>query len=296
MRGLKKNKPIQSVGLIGNPNQAVKSGIVRKTARLIADSGREVFLDQSVIGNSRIKGVIFPDALELAQASDLLIVIGGDGTVLRVARETAGSNTPLLGVNAGRLGFLTSASIDDISKSLETLWANRYIIDPLPLIEASGLSKGKSYKALALNDILISRGASPRLIELAVTVDGEPLTIYRCDGLIIATPAGSTAYSLSAGGAVVTPRAEVLTLNPICPQAISNRPLIVSFASTFKVTLLKHRGESYLSADGQVMAELLEHDVIQIRRSRKKARLVRLEGNSFFETLRQKLNWTGSHA
>ena len=296
MRGLKKNKPIQSVGLIGNPNQVVKSGIVRKTARLIADSGREVFLDQSVIGNSRIKGVIFPDALELAQASDLLIVIGGDGTVLRVARETAGSNTPLLGVNAGRLGFLTSASIDDISESLETLWANRYIIDPLPLIEASGLSKGKSYKALALNDILISRGASPRLIELAVTVDDEPLTIYRCDGLIIATPAGSTAYSLSAGGAVVTPRAEVLTLNPICPQAISNRPLIVSFASTIKVTLLKHRGESYLSADGQVMAELLEHDLVKIRRSRNKAKLVRLEGNSFFETLRQKLNWTGSHA
>ena len=296
MRGLKKNKPIQSVGLIGNPNQVVKSGIVRKTARLIADSGREVFLDQSVIDNSRIKGVIFPDALELAQASDLLIVIGGDGTVLRVARETAGSNTPLLGVNAGRLGFLTSASIDDISESLETLWANRYIIDPLPLIEASGLSKGKSYKALALNDILISRGASPRLIELAVTVDDEPLTIYRCDGLIIATPAGSTAYSLSAGGAVVTPRAEVLTLNPICPQALSNRPLIVSFASTIKVTLLKHRGKSYLSADGQVMAELLEHDVIKIRRSRKKAKLVRLEGNSFFETLRQKLNWTGSHA
>jgi len=293
---LKNNNPIQSVGLIGNPDQIVKSGIVRKAVRLITGSGRKVFLDQSVIGNSRIKGTVFPDALELAHASDLLVVIGGDGTVLRVARETAGSDTPLLGVNAGRLGFLTSASIENISESLETLWANNYIIDPLPLIEASGLSKGKSYKAMALNDILISRGASPRLIELAVTVDNEPLTIYRCDGLIIATPAGSTAYSLSAGGAVVTPRAEVLTLNPICPQALSNRPLIVSFASTIRVTLLKHRGESYLSADGQVMAELLEHDIIKIRRSRKKAKLVRLEGNSFFETLRQKLNWTGSHA
>jgi len=293
---LKNNKPIQSVGLIGNPDQVVKSGIVRKAARLVAASGRRVFLDKSVIDNSRIKGTIFPDALELARASDLLLVVGGDGTVLRVARETAGSNTPLLGVNAGRLGFLTSASVDNINESLETLWANKYIIDPLPLVEASGLSKGKPYKALALNDILISRGASPRLIELSVSIDGEPLTIYRCDGLIIATPAGSTAYSLSAGGAVVTPHAEVLTLNPICPQALSNRPLIVSFTSTVRVTLLKHRGESYLSADGQVMAELLEHDVVKIHRSRKKAKLVRLEGNSFFETLRQKLNWTGSHA
>ena len=133
-------------------------------------------------------------------------------------------------------------------------------------------------------------------VELSVSIDDAPLTIYRCDGLIVATPAGSTAYSLSAGGAVVTPRAEVLTLNPICPQALSNRPLIVSFASTIKVRLLKHRGESYLSADGQVMAELLEHETIKIRRSRKRAKLVRLEGNSFFETLRQKLNWTGSHA
>jgi len=293
---LKKNKPIQSVGLIGNPDQVVKSGVVRKAARLVAASGRRVFLDKSVIDNSRIKGTIFPDALELARASDLLLVVGGDGTVLRVARETAGSNTPLLGVNAGRLGFLTSASVDNINESLETLWANKYIIDPLPLVEASGLSKEKPYKALALNDILISRGASPRLIELSVSIDGEPLTIYRCDGLIIATPAGSTAYSLSAGGAVVTPHAEVLTLNPICPQALSNRPLIVSFTSTVRVTLLKHRGESYLSADGQVTAELLEHDVVKIHRSRKKAKLVRLEGNSFFETLRQKLNWTGSHA
>ena len=293
---MKKNKPIQSVGLIGNPDQVVKSGVVRKAARLVAASGRRVFLDKSVIDNSRIKGTIFPDALELARASDLLLVVGGDGTVLRVARETAGSNTPLLGVNAGRLGFLTSASVDNINESLETLWANKYIIDPLPLVEASGLSKEKPYKALALNDILISRGASPRLIELSVSIDGEPLTIYRCDGLIIATPAGSTAYSLSAGGAVVTPHAEVLTLNPICPQALSNRPLIVSFTSTVRVTLLKHRGESYLSADGQVTAELLEHDVVKIHRSRKKAKLVRLEGNSFFETLRQKLNWTGSHA
>ncbi len=293
---MKKYNPIQSVGLIGNPDQAVKHGFVRKIENLIAGSGRKVLLDQTIASTPRTKGIVFPDSIELARASDLLVVIGGDGTVLRVARETAGSNTPLLGINAGRLGFLTSASIDNIAEPLENLWANKYIVDPLPLIEATGMSAGNYIKTLALNDILVSRGANPRLIELAVKVDGEPLTTYRCDGLIVATPAGSTAYSLSAGGAVVTPRAEVLTLSPICPQALSNRPLIVSFASTIEVTLLKHRAESYLSADGQVMGELLENDTIQIRRSRKKAKLVRLEGNSFFETLRHKLNWTGSHA
>ena len=227
---------------------------------------------------------------------DMLLVIGGDGTVLRVARETAGSNAPILGINAGRLGFLTTASTSNVEASLKTLWKGRYIVDPLALIEATGELGGCKHKAIALNDILISRGANPRLIEMEVEVDGEPLTTYRSDGLIISTPAGSTAYSLAAGGAVVTPRAEVLTLNPICPQALSNRPLIISFSSTIKVTILKHRAESYLSADGQMMAELHEGDQVKIRRSRQKARLIRLEGNSFFETLRHKLNWSGSHA
>jgi len=293
---LKKGEPIQTVGLIGHPEQVAKTGIVRRIAKLIVDSGRKVFFDQAIADESSHDGIIFPDTAELARVSDLLVVIGGDGTVLRAARETAGSNTPLLGVNAGRLGFLTSASVDDIDQSFDKLWDNKYAIDPLPLIQATGNFSGKKLKVLALNDILISRGANPRLIEMEVKVDGELLTNYRCDGLIIATPAGSTAYSLAAGGAVVIPRAEVLTLNPICPQALSNRPLIVSFASTIEITILKHRAQTYLSADGQMQAELKTNDTIRIRRSRTKARLIRLEGNSFFETLRHKLNWTGSHA
>ena len=293
---MKKGEPIQTVGLLGHPEQVAKTGIVRRIAKLIVDSGRKVFFDQAIADESSHDGIIFPDTAELARVSDLLVVIGGDGTVLRAARETAGSNTPLLGVNAGRLGFLTSASVDDIDQSFDKLWDNKYAIDPLPLIQATGNFSGKKLKVLALNDILISRGANPRLIEMEVKVDGELLTDYRCDGLIIATPAGSTAYSLAAGGAVVIPRAEVLTLNPICPQALSNRPLIVSFASTIEVTILKHRAQTYLSADGQMQAELKTNDTIRIRRSRTKARLIRLEGNSFFETLRHKLNWTGSHA
>lgn len=293
---MKKGEPIQTVGLIGHPEQVAKTGIVRRIAKLIVNSGRKVFFDQAIANESSHDGIIFPDAAELARVSDLLVVIGGDGTMLRAARETAGSNTPLLGINAGRLGFLTSASVDDIEQAFDKLWSNKYVIDPLPLIQATGNLSGKKLKVLALNDILISRGANPRLIEMEVKVDGELLTDYRCDGLIIATPAGSTAYSLAAGGAVVIPRAEVLTLNPICPQALSNRPLIVSFASTIEVTILKHRAQTYLSADGQMQAELKTNDTIRIRRSRTKARLIRLEGNSFFETLRHKLNWTGSHA
>ena len=284
------------MGLIGNTGQAVKSGVVRKTAKLIEQSGRKVFLDPSVAKAAKGHGIVLADSEELARMCDLLMVIGGDGTVLRVARDTAGSNTPLLGVNAGRLGFLTTASTEDLKTALQNLWAGKFTIDPMPLVEASGTFAGRKIKAQALNDILISRGANPRLIEMEVAIDNEPLTTYRSDGLIVATPAGSTAYSLAAGGTVVTPRAEVMTLNPVCPQALSNRPLIVSFSSTIEVTILKHRAESYLSADGQMLTELVPGDRVTIRRSRKKARLVRLEGHSFFETLRHKLHWTGSHA
>ncbi len=293
---MKKHKPIESVGLAGNPEQTAKTSVVRKAAKLIADSGRQVFIDQDIAAGVKGQGIVLPNPAELAQMADLILVIGGDGTVLHVARETAGSNTPLLGINAGRLGFFTSASSGNVPDALDKMWSGKYEVDPLPLIEAVWERDGRPARTLALNDVLITRGANPRLVELDVAVDGDPLTTYRCDGLIIATPAGSTAYSLAAGGAVVTPRAEVLTINPICPQALSNRPLIVSFASTIKVTVLKHRAETFLSTDGQMQAELRRHDKIIIRRSRQKARLVRLEGSSFFETLRHKLNWTGSHA
>ena len=296
MRGLKKHKPIQSVGLAGNPEQTAKSSVVRKAAKLIAESGREVFIDQAIASGVKRQGIVLPNPAELAQVADIILVIGGDGTVLHVARETAGSNTPLLGINAGRLGFFTSASTDNVPDALDKLWSSKFAVDPLPLIEAVWDRGGSPARTLALNDILITRGANPRLVELEVAVGGDPLTTYRADGLIIATPAGSTAYSLAAGGAVVTPRAEVLTINPICPQALSNRPLIVSMGSTIEVKVLKHRAETFLSADGQMQAELQQHDQIIIRRSRQKARLVRLEGSSFFETLRHKLNWSGSHA
>ena len=293
---MKKNNPIKTVGLIANPNHTTETDMVRVTADLITGAGRKLMVDQTTVNATGVDGITLPNLVEVARLCDLMVVVGGDGTVLHVARKTAGSNTPILGVNSGRLGFLTSASEETLEEGLGKLWRGKYIVDPLPLIEATGKHAGKTYKALALNDILISRGANPRLVELEVAMDGESLTQYRCDGLIVATPAGSTAYSLAAGGAVVTPRAEVLTLNPICPQALSNRPLIVSFKSTIEVTILKHRAETYLSADGQMQTELSTGDRIRIRRSRQKARLVRLEGHSFFETLRHKLNWTGSHA
>ncbi len=146
-----------------------------------------------------------------------------------------------------------------------------------------------------MNDFVISRGATSRLIELAVTVDAEELTRYRCDGLIVSSPTGSTAYSLAAGGAVVSPDSEVLTITPICPHTLSNRSVIVPMDSIVQVTVLSERVDTMLTADGQVQTPLNTGDFVQMRQSKFAVRLVRLRGSSFFQTLRQKLHWSGSH-
>jgi NAD+ kinase len=146
----------------------------------------------------------------------------------------------------------------------------------------------------ALNDFVVSRGAGSRLIEIEVTVDGEELTRYRCDGLIVSSPTGSTAYSLAAGGAIVSPSAEVFTITPICPHTLSNRSVVVSLHSAIGIRALSGKMEALLSADGEVVAPLAAGETVVIRRSEQAVRLVHLPGDSFFRTLRQKLNWNGS--
>ena len=215
--------------------------------------------------------------------------------MLRVARETAGSRTPLIGINVGALGFLTDVQAHQLPLALKQIWAGETILESRPLIDATGRARTLAIRETALNDFVISRGAAPRLIDLEVTVNGEALTRYRCDGLIVCTPTGSTAYSLSAGGAVVSPTADVFTLTPICPHTLSNRSVIVSLDSTVQVKVLSHRVDTVLTADGQRIIPLSVEDVITIRRSRHSIRLLHLAGSSFFETLRRKLNWSGSN-
>src|SRR5260221_8764404 len=222
------------------------------------------------------------------------MVFGGDGTMLRIAREAAGSATPILGINAGGLGFFTDVPSDQLPIALKQIWAGEAILETRPLIEASAPVNGKPASSLALNDFVVTRGAAPRLIDLEVSVDNDVLTHYRCDGLIVCSPTGSTAYSLAAGGSVVSPAAEVFTLTPICPHTLSNRSVIVSLHSTVMVKVLSQKVEVILTADGQITSPLAAGDVVTIRKSRHAVRLLHLAGSSFFETLRRKLNWSGS--
>jgi NAD+ kinase len=286
---------IKSVGLIGNLEKADCAGIVRKAARLIERSGRKVFCDAETARLTGLKDSARPDAASLARDVDVLLVFGGDGTMLRVAREIAGTNAPMLGVNIGGLGFLTGVSSDKLAEALKFLWDGNFKFEPRALIEASGNRNGKQIRETALNDIVVSRGTGSRLIALDVSVDGEAITRYRCDGLIISSPTGSTAYSLAAGGAVVLPTAEVFALTPICPHALSNRSIILPLSAAIRIKATNPLPATIMSADGQVVAELDAGDVVTIRRSRRAVRLIRLADSSFLEALRRKLHWRGTY-
>ncbi len=286
---------IGKVGLLVNSGKVSSRALVQSAANLIRRSGRKLLCDPATAQLAGLKCESVSGTALLAGKVDLLLVFGGDGTMLRVARDLAGCQTPILGVKVGGLGFLTAVQAHQLAPALKQIWDGDYLLESRPLIQASGKAQGKSIAEIALNDFVISRGATSRLIELAVTVDAEELTRYRCDGLILSSPTGSTAYSLAAGGAVVSPDSEVLTITPICPHTLSNRSVIVPMDSAVQVTVLSERVDTILTADGQVQTPLNTGDFVQIRKSKMSVRLLRLRGSSFFQTLRQKLHWSGSH-
>ena len=286
---------INRIGLVANTEKGPCRNLVQKAAALIEAASRTAHYDIATAHLAEMKGPTCPDVASLIRAVDLLMVFGGDGTMLRVAREAAGSQTPILGINAGGLGFLTDVPSDQLPLALKQIWASESILETRPLIEASVEGHTHRGSTLALNDFVVTRGAAPRLIQLEVSVDEEVVTRYRCDGLIVCSPTGSTAYSLAAGGSVVHPSAEVFTLTPICPHTLSNRSVIVNLHSVVRVKVLSQKVEVILTGDGQITTPLDAGDVVAIKKSRQSIRLLHLAGSSFFETLRRKLNWSGSN-
>jgi NAD+ kinase len=285
----------QRIGLVGNAEKSACARIVRTAARLIQRSGRVFLCDDSTARLAKLKCPTQPDAATLAREVDLLLVFGGDGTMLHAARQIAGSKTPMLGVNIGSLGFLTAIPSDKLADALKLVWAGEFNYESRALLEASGVFHGKKLVATALNDIVISRGAISRLIALDVSVNGELVTRYRCDGLIVSSPTGSTAYSMAAGGAIVLPTADVFVLTPICPHALSNRSIILPLSATVSIKAINTFPAAFLNADGQFVGELDAGDEIIVRRSRHAVRLLRLANSSFLEAMRRKLHWRGTY-
>lgn len=278
-----------------NPDKPESRPVVAEAVQSIRATGRTVVLDQVTRDFLELEAETLPSIPALARSVDLLVVFGGDGTMLGVARKLGNASTPVMGINIGSLGFLTAVSSKQLNEALSKVWEGDFDLDSRRLIQAKGKLKQGEFEQAALNDFVISRGAASRMIELEVRVDGEMLTRYRCDGLILSSSTGSTAYSLSAGGAIVSPSAEVFTLTPICPHTLSNRSVILSLKSTISIKVISHKPEALIAADGQVEQPLTAGDEIVFSRSRQSLNLVRLKGSSFFKTLRQKLSWSGSN-
>jgi NAD+ kinase len=270
----------------------VTSREAARTAQEIADwlerRGLEVALDEATARPSgRAQGPLFrPD-----DPGDLVIVLGGDGTLLSIAR-TLPSGTPILGVNLGNLGFLTEIGRAELYPSLVEVLAGRYELEDRALLDVELRRAGRGVATYrALNDAVIAKSALARIIELTLEVDGRLVATFRSDGLIISTPTGSTAYSLSAGGPVAAPQLPVTVLTPICPHTFSLRPVVIPDSSLVEVTLVTQREEVYLTLDGQEGTSLGYRDTVRATRSAGRVRLVKTSGRTFYDNLRGKLHW-----
>ncbi|MBW8772791.1 MAG: NAD(+)/NADH kinase [Gemmatimonadetes bacterium] len=278
-----------NIGVVGNPRYADLQAILRLLADLAPKRGITLFTDE---GLEQLWPKV-PAPIERAKL-DVLVTLGGDGTLLRGARLLAGKETPILGVNLGRVGFLTSASRESFAQAIEALAAGRHAIERRQVLEAKIRGADGSERSLthALNDVVVHKGGVARVVRLRVTIGKEEVGPYSADGIVVATPTGSTAYSLSAGGPIVVPGVEALVVTPICAHTLAVRPLVIPGTSELTIEPIAPWADDLLvSFDGQVGTTLVTGDKVHIRRADHKVLLVRLEGDSFFELMREKLHW-----
>ena len=285
----------KTIGIAGNPAKPAARARLLELLGLLAAHKVIAVLDRdmaALAGRPRAARTL----PALATRADMIFVLGGDGTMLRVARELGDAETPLLGINLGNLGFLTSVRGDDLPDATRQILHGEFQVQPRFRIETSLRRNGRRIEShRALNDAVISRGAFSRIVRLRVTIDDVLLTEYLCDGLIFATPTGSTAYSLSAGGPILLPEARACILTPICSHALSNRPVVAGADSVVRCQVVSAAGELLLTIDGQVQLRMQVGDEVEIRKSARVVRLVSPQGQTYFDVLRQKLKWSGAN-
>jgi NAD+ kinase len=232
------------------------------------------------------------DALDAGKA-DIAVIVGGDGTLLAAARHLADRQVPILAINYGGLGFLTEVTMDEMHSALERVLAGDFAIEERMMIDVA-FSRGNKQIAThrALNDVVINRGTLSRLVELEARVDGDEVSLFRCDGLIVATPTGSTAYNLSAGGPIIFPTMNAMVLTPICSHTLTNRPIVFSSDVRIEITLQSSQEEEvYATVDGQVGLKMQPGDLLTIVKSKVAVKLIAPADKNYFDVLRGKLKW-----
>jgi NAD+ kinase len=279
------------IGIVARVDRPDARAVVRELAAWLTGRGCQVVVDRET-GTLLADGARAVERAALPGRVDLIVVLGGDGTLLSVARLVEGRDVPILGVNLGGLGFLTATTLEALFPTLEAVLRGEYTAEERMVLGATLLRAGEpvtDYRAL--NDVVIAKRALGRLIDLEVSVDGQLVTAYRADGLIIATPTGSTAYNLSAAGPILFPTMDAVVLTPICSHALTNRPIVLPATLRLEVTLRTDTPDVALSVDGQPGLAVTPKDVVQVRRADSRIRLIRDPQKTYFQVLRTKLKW-----
>ncbi len=279
------------VGIVIKPHWPEAREILRRLVDWLRAKDREVVLDveTAALTGSEDSGLAKAD---VPRAADLVVVLGGDGTLLSVARLVDSEEVPILGVNLGGLGFLTEITLDELYPVLGAVLSGKYRASRRMLLQVTVRREGKPVaEYFVLNDAVVTKGALARIVDLEVFVEQEFVTAYRADGIVVCTPTGSTAYGLSAGGPILFPSMHALILVPICPHTLTNRPLVLPEEVTVQVVLNSQNEDVYLTLDGQVGFPLRYRDQVEVRRADREITLVASPKKNFYEILRSKLKW-----
>ncbi|PQJ34554.1 ATP-NAD kinase [Salinibacter sp. 10B] len=285
-------------GITGNPTKDELWDPVAEVVAWFQDRGHDFWIHAPIAEGLRTRGLISPavetehSVADIVQAGDLVLSFGGDGTLLRAAHLTGPNDTPLLGVNIGRLGFLADIEVEQLHEALESIVAGEYTVEERMVLEAQANSDAPFDTEWAVNEFVVDRSGAAGLIKIEVEVDGTPLNTYWADGLIMATPTGSTAYSLSTGGPIIAPGVEAVILTPIAPHTLTVRPIVLPADSTLTCRVVDDNDQPYVfAADGR-STMFKEHGLqFTVQRAPHTVNLVKLPDQHFFKTLRSKLMW-----
>jgi NAD+ kinase len=278
------------IGIIAKNNIEEPFEITKKLSNWLKERGVEVYVEKEL--GKKIRHPNSIDRTDIPKLVDVILVFGGDGTFLGVAREACKYGTPILGINLGGLGFLTEVTVDELYPMMERIIDGDYEVEDRQMLITS-IRRGKknigTYEVL--NDVVINKGALARIIDLAIYIEDSHVTTYKADGIILATPTGSTAYSLSAGGPIVHPGIPVTIITPICPHTLTNRPLVVSSEMKVEIKVTTQEPDTYLTLDGQIGVRLKTGDLIEVKRTDTSVKLIKSPFRDFFSILKTKLMW-----
>jgi NAD+ kinase len=288
------NSGFRTIALIGKYQSREIAESLLSLAAFLKGRGIAVLLEEATAAAVGSNGYEVAGYETIGERADLAIVLGGDGTMLNTARHLARFEVPLVGINQGRLGFMTDIALGAMIASITALLDGKFSREQRFLLEAEILRDGEcAFQTLALNDVVVNKGEIGRMIELDVKVDGELIHVLRADGLIVCTPTGSTAYALSANGPILHPSIAGIAIVPLCPHALSNRPITVSDSCTIDIALLPPH-DARVHFDGQTRFDARAGDVVRIVRSRHNIILLHPPGYSYFAMLREKLHWSST--